>query len=55
MEDGRINRETMDRHQIADDDLEEELRLQGVLDRNKVHLARLERDGAVSFVQKEKK
>ncbi len=55
VEDGRINRETMDRHQIADDDLEEELRLQGVLDRNQVHLARLERNGAVSFIQKEKK
>jgi uncharacterized membrane protein YcaP (DUF421 family) len=55
VEDGQVNRETMRRHHIAEDDLEEEFRLQGLLDREKIHLARLERNGAVSVIRKEEK
>jgi uncharacterized membrane protein YcaP (DUF421 family) len=55
LEDGHLNRETMRRHHIADDDLEEEFRLQGLLDRDKIQVARLERNGAVSVIRKEEK
>jgi uncharacterized membrane protein YcaP (DUF421 family) len=55
LEHGELNRETMRRHNIADDDLEEEFRLQGLLDREKIQVARLERNGAVSVIKKEEK
>jgi uncharacterized membrane protein YcaP (DUF421 family) len=55
LEHGELNRETMRRHHIADDDLEEEFRLQGLLDRDKIHCARLERNGQVSVIRKEEK
>jgi uncharacterized membrane protein YcaP (DUF421 family) len=55
VEDGQLNRETMRRHHIADDDLEEEFRLQGLVDRDKIQLARLERNGQVSVIRKQEK
>ena len=55
MKDGEADHATMRRHHIADDDLNEELRLQGLEDRAKVEIARLERNGEVSVIRKEEK
>ncbi len=54
VEDGQVNRETMRRHHIGEDDLAEELRLQGVQHASEVHLARLERSGEISVICHEK-
>lgn len=55
LKEGQLDHATMRRHHIAEDDLEEELRLQGVVDRGKIHMARLERNGAVSVIRQEEK
>ena len=52
---GELDHATMRRHHIAEDDLNEELRLQGLADRAKVQIARLERNGEVSVIRKEEK
>jgi uncharacterized membrane protein YcaP (DUF421 family) len=52
---GELDPATMRRHHIAEDDLNEELRLQGLADRAKVDIARLERNGEVSVIRKEEK
>jgi uncharacterized membrane protein YcaP (DUF421 family) len=51
VENGELNRETMQRHHIGEDDLREELRLQGVQNASEVHLARLERSGEISVIR----
>lgn len=51
-ENGQLDRETMRRHHLAEDDLDEEFRLHGVQERSEVQIARLERNGAVSVIRK---
>jgi uncharacterized membrane protein YcaP (DUF421 family) len=48
---GQVDREALRRHHFGDDDLNEELRLNGVDSPEKVKLARLERSGEVSVVK----
>ena len=50
--DGEIDRETLRKHNIGDDDLLEELRLNGVEKPEQARLARLERSGEVSVIPK---
>ena len=54
VEDGQVNREMMHHHHIGEDDLAEELRLQGVQHASEVHLARLERSGEISVIRRAK-
>ena len=51
IEAGRINRETLRTHHIGEDDLLEELRLNGVEQPADAKLARLERSGEVSVIK----
>lgn len=55
VEDGQVDRETMRQHHIGEDDLAEELRLQGVQAAEEVRLARLERSGEISVIRREDK
>lgn len=48
---GKVDRAALRRHHFGDDDLHEELRLNGVDSPEKVKLARLERSGEVSVVK----
>ena len=50
--DGEVDRETLRKHNIGDDDLLEELRLNGVEKPEQARLARLERSGEVSVIPK---
>jgi uncharacterized membrane protein YcaP (DUF421 family) len=52
IEDGRTDHPRLRRHHIATDDLEEELRLNGVEQTGQVKLARLERSGEISVIKK---
>jgi uncharacterized membrane protein YcaP (DUF421 family) len=53
IEGGRINFETLKQHHVGIDDLDEELRLNGVEAAEEVKLARLERSGEVSVIKKQ--
>jgi uncharacterized membrane protein YcaP (DUF421 family) len=53
--DGKPLRENLDSEGISDEELEAQLRLQGVADVSKVKLATLEADGEVSVIPKEEK
>jgi uncharacterized membrane protein YcaP (DUF421 family) len=50
--DGEVDRETLRKHNIGDDDLLEELRLNGVERPAQARLARLERSGEISVIPK---
>lgn len=50
--DGRISRANMRKAHMSEDDLEEDLRTQGVRDPHDVAEARLERDGSLSVIKK---
>lgn len=50
---GEIHRETLRKHNIGDDDLLEELRLNGVEKPEQAKLARLERSGEISVIPNE--
>jgi len=50
---GQIDSNALMRHHVGRDDLEEELRLNGVEDVEQVKLARLERSGEVSVIKQE--
>jgi uncharacterized membrane protein YcaP (DUF421 family) len=52
--DGNIDRETLRKHNIGEDDLLEELRLNGVANPEQARLARLERSGEISVITKTK-
>lgn len=52
IDDGKIDRRRMQKHHIAQDDLDEELRLQGVETAADVKLARLERSGEISVIKR---
>src|SRR3954453_21338757 len=52
--DGERKRDVMFRNHISDHDLEEDMRLESIKDLSKVEVARLERSGDISFLQKEK-
>jgi uncharacterized membrane protein YcaP (DUF421 family) len=52
IKDGKVDREALRKHHFGDDDLLEELRLNGVDAPDEVKLARLERSGEVSVVKK---
>lgn len=52
VENGRVDESALHRHQFADDDLEEELRLHGLSGAEEVKLARLERSGSISVIKK---
>src|SRR5262249_61726067 len=52
--DGQIDWKAMKRHLVSKHDLEEDLRLSAETDDiSKIHAARLERSGDVSFIKKE--
>jgi uncharacterized membrane protein YcaP (DUF421 family) len=53
--DGKPLREHLDRERMTDDELEAQLRLQGVADVSEVKLATLEADGEVSVIPREEK
>jgi len=53
VEDGRAEEAKLRMHHLAHDDLEEELRLNGVEKVEQVKLARLERSGEISVIKKE--
>lgn len=54
VQDGRICKKSMDRHHVSEDDLMEDLRLNGkVNDIAKVKLAQLERSGEISVMKEE--
>jgi uncharacterized membrane protein YcaP (DUF421 family) len=53
IEDGRPIHANLERHHIGDDDVHEELRLNGLSKVDQVHLATLERSGDVSVIKKE--
>jgi uncharacterized membrane protein YcaP (DUF421 family) len=54
IENGRIQKEALNRHQVSHDDLMEDLRLNGKLeDISKVKLAQLERSGEISVIKNE--
>jgi uncharacterized membrane protein YcaP (DUF421 family) len=50
--DGQLDRHTLHRHHIGEDDLLEELRLQGIESPSEAKLARLERSGEISVVKR---
>jgi uncharacterized membrane protein YcaP (DUF421 family) len=50
--DGEIDSDVLRRHNFAKDDLNEELRLNGIESSSEVKLARLERSGDVSVIKK---
>ena len=50
---GKIDFQMLKQHHVGKDDLDEELRLNGVEDAEQVKLARLERSGEVSVIKKE--
>ena len=50
--DGKLDRKTMKRHGLTDDDLREALRAKGVADPAQVSAAYIERDGTVSVVKR---
>jgi len=52
--DGRADDKALRKHNFAEDDLNEELRLNGIESPTDVKLARLERSGDVSVIKKEK-
>jgi len=52
IENSRVNQARLERHHIAPDDLDEELRLNGVASPREVKLARLERSGEISVIKK---
>ena len=52
IEDGHIRHDVLRRHHFGEDDLEEQLRLAGVIDPAEVKHARLERSGEVSVIKK---
>jgi uncharacterized membrane protein YcaP (DUF421 family) len=52
IEDGIVNNAEMKRHRITEDDLVEELRLNGIASPKDARLAVLERSGEISVVQK---
>lgn len=52
IDDGRMDRNAMRKHHIGEDDLLEELRLNGVEAPEQVKLARLERSGEISVIRK---
>jgi uncharacterized membrane protein YcaP (DUF421 family) len=51
VEDGRIDHKRLRKHHMGTDDLNEELRLNGVDDLAKVKIARLERSGEISVIK----
>ena len=51
IEDGEVKRETLRKHHIGEDDLLEELRLNGIQEPQEAKLARLERSGEVSVIK----
>lgn len=53
IEDGRVDRARMHEHRFSDDDLDEELRLNGVECPAEVKCARLERSGEISVIKKQ--
>lgn len=54
IENGRIQQEALNRHHVSQDDLMEDLRLNGKLeDISKVKLAQLERSGEISVIKNE--
>ncbi|MBV9658645.1 MAG: DUF421 domain-containing protein [Verrucomicrobia bacterium] len=52
IEEGRVQEKTLHRHHLSEDDLWEELRLQGVEKPAEVRLACLERSGVVSVIKR---
>jgi uncharacterized membrane protein YcaP (DUF421 family) len=52
IENGRVDGDTLHKHHIGDDDLLEELRLEGVEHPAEVKLAHLERSGEISVIKK---
>jgi uncharacterized membrane protein YcaP (DUF421 family) len=52
IEEGRVNHQTLVKHHIGEDDLLEELRLNGVGKPSEAKLAHLERSGEVSVIKK---
>jgi uncharacterized membrane protein YcaP (DUF421 family) len=52
IEEGRTDHPRLRKHHIATDDLDEELRLNGVEEARQVKLARLERSGEISVIKK---
>jgi uncharacterized membrane protein YcaP (DUF421 family) len=55
IENGKVDRERLREHHIGEDDLLEELRLNGIEQPDEAKLARLERSGEVSVVKKQGK
>jgi uncharacterized membrane protein YcaP (DUF421 family) len=53
VESGRADAAALTRHHIGRDDLEEELRLNGVESQERVKLARLERSGDISVIKEQ--
>jgi uncharacterized membrane protein YcaP (DUF421 family) len=52
IKDGKVNRAALKRADMSDDDLDEDLRQEGVLHASEVKEARLERDGRLSVIKK---
>jgi uncharacterized membrane protein YcaP (DUF421 family) len=52
VENGQIDRERLREHHIGEDDLYEELRLKGIESPSETKLARLERSGEISVIEK---
>jgi uncharacterized membrane protein YcaP (DUF421 family) len=51
IENSQVDHTRLERHHIAQDDLDEELRLNGVAHPREVKLARLERSGEISVIK----
>lgn len=51
IEDGKVREETMRRHDLSEEDLDEDLRLKGIDGPHAVRLATLERNGEVSILK----
>ena len=52
IEDGRVDRDALRKHHMGEDDLLEELRLNGVETPTEAKLARLERTGEISVIER---
>jgi uncharacterized membrane protein YcaP (DUF421 family) len=53
VQDGRLDRETMRRNQVSEHDVEEDMRLTAKTDNlSKIKIARVERSGDISFIEK---
>lgn len=53
IENGILDRERLAEHHVGEDDLQEELRLNGVVDVARVKAAHLERSGEISVIEKD--